>query len=54
MNGFVNVGLAAAIRPKHDVERAQFQLDIPDRSEILYADMVNHGAPDEKLAPRQW
>jgi hypothetical protein len=48
VNRFVDVGLAAAIRPKHDIERAQFQFDIPDRPEILYADMVNHGAPDEK------
>ena len=49
MNGFVDIGLAAAIRPQHDIERAQLQFDIPDRPEILYADMVNHGAPDEKL-----
>lgn len=45
MDGFVDIGLAAAIWAKDDIQRPQLQLDIPDRSEILYAEMVDHGAP---------
>ena len=45
MDGFINVGFAAAVGAKDDIQRAEFQLNIPDRSEIFYPDMVNHKFP---------
>jgi hypothetical protein len=45
VDGFIDIGFTAAVGAKDDIQRPEFQLNIPDRSEIFYPDMVNHRFP---------